>query len=91
MASFCNSCGSPVSGPFCAKCGTGTGANSQSAAPSTPTQSPPMNAAPTKSSPLLKIDVAAAIVVFAFGAMAVGGVWYAAQRVSQKFNEVAGV
>jgi len=96
MASFCKSCGSPVSGPFCAKCGAGTGqatTPTQPASTPTPMQSaPPYTApaynAPAKSSPLLKIAVAAVAVVFAFGAIAVGGVWYAAHRVSQKFSEV---
>jgi len=61
MANFCNKCGAPLSGDvFCGKCGAdtrvATGPQRQMvvAAPPSP-PAPPVQTAPAKSSPLLKI------------------------------------
>ncbi len=43
-----------------------------------------------KMSPLAKLGIAAVVVVFVGGALAVGGLYYAAHRISQKIHEEAG-
>jgi hypothetical protein len=43
-----------------------------------------------KMSPLAKLGIAAVVVVFVGGALAAGGVYYVAHRVSQKIHEAAG-
>jgi len=43
-----------------------------------------------KMSPLAKLGIAAVVVVFVGGALAAGGAYYVAHRVSQKLNEEAG-
>jgi hypothetical protein len=42
-----------------------------------------------KMSPLAKLGIAAVVVVFVGGALAVGGLYYAAHRISQKIHEEA--
>jgi hypothetical protein len=49
---------------------------------------PPAQAVVQKSSPLIKILVAIIAVIFVFGVLVVGGIVYAAHRVSQKVHEV---
>lgn len=94
MAKFCGACGSPLTdgAAFCAKCGAGANpAPTQAAQPtlvSAPTQ--PLGApVPTTSSPVLKILLGVVAFLFVFGALVVGGLFYAAHRASQKLHEVA--
>lgn len=101
MASFCVKCGAPLSGgPFCVKCGADTRNAapqaqstpvSQATQPTTqPTPSAPLAIAPKKMSPLAKLGIAAVVIIFVGGALAIGGVYYAVHRVSQKIHEEAG-
>lgn len=100
MAKFCMKCGQPVVGAFCGKCGASTQQPASSApqlsvehqppppqAISTPTPNP----APVKGmSALAKLGIAAVVIIFVGGAMAIGGVFYIAHRVSQKIHEETG-
>jgi hypothetical protein len=111
MANFCTQCGSPLTGPFCVKCGAGARQSATSAPPqpvlqpttvpstqgtvpamaSTPrpsvdTPSPGVN---KKMSPLVKLGIAAIVIIFVGGALAAGGVYYIAHRVSQKIHQAA--
>jgi uncharacterized membrane protein len=66
---FCPSCGAPVEGKFCAKCGTavsGGGAGSPSAPPSTPSPSAPASSelAPNVASMLCYIPVLIPSIIF---------------------------
>ena len=101
MANFCVKCGAPLSGgPFCVKCGADTRnavpqTQSTPAPPATqPTAQPPTSVPPAttqkKMSPLAKLGIAAVVIIFVGGALAIGGVYYAAHRISQKIHEEAG-
>ena len=102
MANFCENCGSPLSGPFCVKCGADmrSAGSVQRQPPATTVQTPALKAAPAPAvpigakpggmSPLVKLGVAAVVIIFVGGAVAIGGVLYVAHRVSQKVHEVAG-
>lgn len=100
MASFCTKCGAPLSGgSFCAKCGAdmrniATPAQQQIQTPaagspvqSAPAAAPPTAVSPKKMSPLAKLGIAAVVIIFVGGALAIGGVYYVAHRVSQKIHE----
>ena len=98
MAEFCSKCGAPVPGAFCPKCGAdmrnpsapqpGNPAPSpQAVAPAVVSPAPPTAASPKKMSGLAKLGIAAVVLIFVGGALAVGGVYYVAHRVSQKFHE----
>ena len=101
MANFCVKCGAPLSGPFCVKCGADMSNVSTSAQPRSPSpvaQTPEPVAAPTSTGPapakpgmstLAKLGIAAVVVFFAGSALAIGGVYYVAHRVSQKFHQVS--
>ena len=103
MATFCVKCGAPLgSGPFCVKCGanmSNVGTPPPPRSPSPVAQTPQPAAAPTSTGPapakqgmsaLAKLGIAAVVVVFVGGALAVGGLYYAAHRISQKLHEEAG-
>lgn len=102
MASFCKKCGASLSGgPFCVKCGAdmrGTAPQVQAQPSTPPVSSSPGQPAPTpaaannskKMSPLAKAGIAAIVIIFVGGALAIVGVFYAAHRVSQKIHEEAG-
>jgi len=99
MAKFCVSCGSSLNGGmFCARCGAASGeaaaplvqpavvVSVQSApVPTTPVPVP----APAKSNLLIKVLAAFAIFIVIVGALAIGGVYYVAHRVSQKVHQLA--
>jgi hypothetical protein len=55
----------------------------------TPFPASPTSSA-TKTSPLLKFGIAAIVIIFVGGALAMGGIFYVAHRVSQKIHEVTG-
>ena len=80
MASFCTSCGSPISGRFCTKCGAGI----QDTPQTQNTLAPP---SPGKSSgaKLLLIALAGLFVV---GAMGVGTIVYVGYRAKRKITEL---
>jgi hypothetical protein len=54
----------------------------QSAAPTAPS-----TAVPKKMSPLAKLGIAAVVIIFVGGALAIGGAYYVVHRVSQKIHE----
>jgi hypothetical protein len=94
MPTFCTKCGSPLSGPFCVKCGAA--AQTTNASPATQPaaaepQAPVVTASTTtpKSSGPTRILVGFAVVVVVTGALAAGGVYYAVHRVKQKVHEMA--
>jgi hypothetical protein len=73
----------------------------QTPATATPMQSAPVAAPSTavaqnttvtqkKMSPLAKLGIAAVVIIFVGGALAIGGVYYVAHRVSQKIHQEAG-
>lgn len=103
MANFCTTCGAPLgAGPFCVKCGAEM--RNIAASAQQPTQAPavvpavqsapatPPSTAVTskKMSPLAKLGIAAVVIIFVGGALAIGGVYYVAHRVSQKIHQEAG-
>ena len=97
MASFCVRCGSPLRGAFCVKCGADArvATNSAQGQTSTPTAQPP-GSAPVPSamekkglSSLVKIGIAAIVIIFVGGAAGAVGVYYVAHRVSQKIHQAA--
>ena len=103
MATFCVKCGAPLgSGPFCVKCGanmSNVGTPPPPRSPSPVAQTPQPAAAPTSTGPapakqgmsaLAKLGIAAVVVVFVGGALAVGGLYYAAHRISQNFMRKQG-
>lgn len=101
MANFCVKCGAPLSGPFCVNCGadmSNVGRPHQPQSPSLVTQAPQPAAAPTSTGPaptkqgmsaLAKLGIAAVAIIFVGGALAVGGIYYVAHRVSQKIHQVS--
>jgi len=101
MANFCVICGAPLSGRFCVKCGAdmsnvGTPPRPQSPSPVAQTLQPAavpvsIGPAPAKQgmSTLAKLGIAAVAIIFVGGALAAGGVYYVAHRVSQKFHQVS--
>jgi hypothetical protein len=101
MANFCVKCGAPLSGRFCVKCGTdmsNVGTPPQPQSPSPVAQTPQLAAVPASIGPapvkqgmsaLAKLGIAAVAIIFVGGALAAGGVYYVAHRVSQKFHQVS--
>jgi hypothetical protein len=100
MSKFCGTCGAPITdgAKFCGGCGAST-QQVTSPAPTPefqpvpqpiamPSTAPAMvTPAAKSSSPWLKILIVVLIVIFAVGAMAVGGAIYLAHKVSQKAQE----
>jgi hypothetical protein len=100
MSKFCGSCGSPLNDgkKFCAKCGAATGtADQPSSFPVPPTHSavtqPQPIPAPVGTSPhsntLLKVGVAAVVIIFVGGLVALGAVYYAVHKVKEKVQAVS--
>ena len=101
MASFCGTCGAPLSkqASFCGGCGarkTTPGQDSQyqpvqpPVSPQTPLPgAPSLTSSPTKSNALLKVGIAAVAVIAVGGVAAVAGVIYVGHKVSQKVHAVA--
>lgn len=56
--------------------------------PATPAASPAPSVGAKKGSPLVKIVIAVVAVIFVFGAVAIGGVYYVVYRVKEKVQEV---
>ncbi len=103
MATFCVKCGATLGGgPFCTKCGAdmsnvGTPSQPRSLAPVA--QTPQSPAAPSSTGPapakqgmsaLAKLGIAVVVFLFVGGALAAGGLYYVAHRISQKIHEEAG-
>ena len=89
MAKFCTKCGAALTGVFCVKCGAdmrqsatptpqSVPQNVGSTVPEAAPSPQPVAAIPPstnkKMSPLAKLGIAAVILVFAGGALAVGGI-----------------
>ena len=98
MAKFCGQCGTPLNDTavFCGGCGTPVhaGAPASAAPPSMPV-APAYAAVPAyvpgtavvpakKSNTLLKVIIACVVLLFVGTALAVGGMWYAAQKIKEK-------
>lgn len=101
MAKFCGKCGSPLNDTavFCGGCGapvpSAPPASSAAVAPAynpvpgyVPAPVAPMPAA-KKSNTLLKVIVILVVLIFAGGALALGGLWYAAQKINEKAHAAA--
>jgi hypothetical protein len=94
MPSFCVSCGSPLGGQsgFCANCGARAGhpPSSQPAVVATPSAT---SAASTTGSggSALKIVLIVVGVLFVFGALSLGGMYYAAHRYIKMAEDVTGI
>src|ERR1700728_2183682 len=101
MANFCVKCGAPLSGRFCVKCGadmSNVGPPPQPQSSSSMAQTQQAAAVPASIGPapakqgmsvLAKLGIAAVAIIFVGGALAAGGVYYVAHRVSQKFHQVS--
>ncbi len=103
MAGFCGNCGSGLKDgtKFCGNCGAAAApaGGPPPASPPPPSPASPAYvgnaqsvAAPTVRKGMstgAKVAIAAVLVLFIGGALAVAGVYYAVHRVSQKFHEVA--
>jgi hypothetical protein len=51
---------------------------------------PPAATGPAKTSPLVKLAIAAVVIIFVGGALAAGGVYYIAHKVSEKVHDATG-
>jgi hypothetical protein len=96
MAKFCGKCGSPLNetAVFCSGCGAPVPAGPP-AAPA-PAYTPvaayvpgPAYPPAKQSNTLLKVLIACAVLLFVGGALALGGLWYAAQKIKEKANAAA--
>ncbi len=77
MSSFCQNCGSPLSASaFCGKCGARA------------TQPPPAHSG--SAAPFLKIGLILVAVLLVFGAIAVGGIYYAGHRLVRSVEHATG-
>ena len=92
MATFCRSCGSPISGRFCTKCGT---AMQETVAPTQ--RDAPLNGPTSQNAPMAPVagkSSGARILLFLLGglflvgAMGVGTVVYVGYRAKQKITEL---
>jgi hypothetical protein len=89
MASYCRFCGTPLSGPFCVRCGKAVseGAPAQPAPQPSPQPSAPVPAkAPGGSAAKVLMFVAGG--VFLLGAVGVTGAVYVAYRAKQKITQL---
>jgi hypothetical protein len=102
MAKFCGKCGSLLNDTaiFCGSCGAQVPAGAPAPATAGVAQAPayapvpgyvPGPAAPPakKSNTLLKVLIACFVLLFVGTALAVGGMWYAAQKIKEKANAAA--
>ncbi|HEY1576242.1 MAG TPA: zinc ribbon domain-containing protein [Terracidiphilus sp.] len=99
MAKFCGTCGTPLNEgqKFCGKCGNGNSVQ-QSSPAQAPTSSPspgfsqPVAVSapvPVRSNALLKVGIAAVLIIFVGGAAALGAVYYAVHKVKEKAQAVS--
>lgn len=90
MSTFCGSCGTAVEGDskFCTRCGAATGPTAPVA--SSTLQVAARAPAPKGMSALGKLAIAAVVIIFVGGGVAVVGMYYAVHRVSEKFHEAVG-
>ena len=99
MSKFCGYCGSPLNEgkKFCAKCGAPSLSPEQPLSfPVQPTYTaaippqltPAAVAAPQRSNTLLKLGVAAVVIIFVGGLVALGAVYYAVHKVKEKVQAV---
>jgi hypothetical protein len=99
VSKVCGSCGSPLSEgkKFCGKCGAASSLPEQpTSAPAQPIYTPIVQpqtpvitaAAPARSSTLLKVGIAAVVIILVGGIAAVGAVYYAVHKVKEKVQAV---
>src|SRR5437764_3513118 len=91
MAGFCGNCGAPQSEPsgFCGACGARAG-HTQSGQPAA-VAAPAASKSGGGGLSVLKIVVIVAGVLFVFGAVSVGGMYYAAHRYIKLAEDVTGI
>jgi hypothetical protein len=96
MAGFCGKCGSPLNdtAAFCGGCGAQvppapTAQAAYTPAPATYVPAQPLAPVARKSNTLLKVVVAFVVIIFVGGALALGGLWYAAQKIKAKVHAVS--
>ncbi len=92
---FCVKCGadmrqSPTPASQSITQNAGTIAPEAAPAPPSLAAVSPSTSTNKKMSPLAKLGIAAVVIIFVGGALAIGGVYYVAHRVSQKIHEEAG-
>lgn len=87
MPAFCGTCGTAVedNSKFCAKCGAPTGGTARVARSTSPLAAPVPSA--KGMSALAKLGIAAVVIIFVGGGVTLGGMYYAAHRVSDKFHD----
>jgi hypothetical protein len=102
MSKFCGGCGSPLTEgqKFCGKCGAGNSVQQAAARPveAVPPSAPAAHTqpivaaapAPGGSNTLLKVGIAAILIIFVGGAAALGAVFYAVHRVKARPVPTAG-
>lgn len=93
MANFCSSCGAPVTGPFCTKCGTAIQETTTQAQNPTPIaaatpQSAPAPAQARRSSSGAKIVFIMLGIVLFLGVATVGSLVYVGYRAKQKIAQL---
>jgi hypothetical protein len=100
MSKFCGSCGSPLNEgkKFCGKCGAASASSEPStSSPAQPTYTPVVQpqpsvtpvSAPARPNTLLKVGVAAVVIIFVGGVAALGAVYYAVHKVKEKAEAVS--
>ncbi len=89
MGNFCEKCGAPLEGVFCGTCGAKAG-EAQAPPPVRSMQAAPPAAAPVKgSNTVLKVVLAVFGVLVVLGILAGAGLYWAANKVKNKVQEVA--
>ena len=95
MAGFCGKCGSSLNdtAAFCGGCGAQvppapTAQAAYTPAPATYAPAQPLAPVARKSNTLVKVVVAFVVIIFVGGALALGGLWYAALKVKAKVHAV---
>ena len=95
MAGFCGKCGSSLNdtAAFCGGCGAQvppapTAQAAYTPAPATYAPAQPLAPVARKSNTLVKVVVAFVVIIFVGGALALGGLWYAAQKINAKAHAV---
>ena len=93
MASFCSSCGAPVTGRFCTACGATIQEAAAQAQNAVPTANPiqpgvPGTAAAAGTSSGVKILMIVLGGLMLLGALGIGGIVYVGYRAKQKLTEI---
>jgi hypothetical protein len=95
MAGFCRKCGSSLNdtAAYCGGCGAQvppapTVQPAYTPAPATYVPAQPLAPVVRKSNTLVKVVVAFVVIIFVGGALALGGLWYAAQKIKAKVHAV---